>query len=72
MKVEQLKAELVVFKGLMSNVSATNPTCPTPSTLPLRRRAALSRKLGLCPLHSAAPFRSTPFCFLFPLYCCLM
>lgn len=32
MKVEQLKAELVVFKGLMSNVSAAT----APLTLPLR------------------------------------
>lgn len=38
MKVEQLKAELVVFKGLMSNVSSGFPhgsQLPSDSLLPL-------------------------------------
>lgn len=30
MKVQQLKAELVVFKGLMSNVSAASAPRPLP------------------------------------------
>lgn len=43
MKVEQLKAELVVFKGLMSNVSAA-PTRLSPSEA---GKVGLSA-LGLC------------------------
>lgn len=51
MKVEQLKAELVVFKGLMSNVSSAflplplrDPRVPGPPSLPL------PILLGLCSL----------------------
>lgn len=57
MKVEQLKAELVVFKGLMSNVSADLPLGsqgPSDGLLPLPVG-------GWCPVCHLLPSLSHPF-----------
>lgn len=56
MKVEQLKAELVVFKGLMSNVSAAT----APLTRPLRAHPTGYLQPGTAGLSSCGPFISCP------------
>ena len=73
MKVEQLKAELVVFKGLMSNVSAANAPltlfsrgltrrhCPRPGRAGLARCGLLISCLPPLPLFGSASV------FFFPL-----
>lgn len=69
MKVEQLKAELVVFKGLMSNVSAQ----AHPHTRPLRLtpRLPASRRSRPCQVWPVGFLSSTPsptsLCFRPPL-----
>lgn len=72
MKVEQLKAELVVFKGLMSNVSAAaTPLALLPRGSSSQQAACNQAEqaflVAACDFLSAAPSRTLlRFCF-FPL-----